>query len=415
MKDLKPAIEISNMSKHVYIAKDRNRNIIEKVKEIFVHNMGERFYILKDINIVVPKLSTIGIIGKNGSGKSSLLKLIANINSPSAGYIKTNGRIAAILDIGSGFHPELTGKENILFYGKIIGMTEKEIERKNQSIIDFSELGEFIERPVKHYSNGMYLRLAFSIAVHSDADIILFDEVLTVGDVAFNLKCFQKINEIKKDTTVVLVSHNMEDITRVCNLCVWLDQGEVKAFGNTNEVVSDYILSTLQKNKYLEEYFNSSDFYTNNTPNKLGIILNSFSISNIKGYQVKVLDYSESFKFVLHLTLTQEIENILMPTIQIIDKSNNTLLFSSTVFQGKPFITLNKKGEYHLSCSFPKKVLNRGIYRVNFFLFDDEQKICLEQQDVCLFKIEINDSDLDYYIKRTSISISPALNWQMEN
>ena len=182
------------------------------------------------------------MIGVNGSGKSTLLKLMTKIIYPTSGTIKTKGKLTSLLELGAGFHPDFTGRENIYFNASIFGLTAKEIDDRVQEIIDFSELGEFIEAPVRTYSSGMYMRLAFAVAINVDAEILLIDEILAVGDQYFQEKCFAKLEELKKsDKTIVIVSHNLGSIKKLCNRAIWLYNGEVRKDGNTKEVVDEYL------------------------------------------------------------------------------------------------------------------------------------------------------------------------------
>ncbi|MCZ2393079.1 MAG: ABC transporter ATP-binding protein [Chitinophagales bacterium] len=411
---LEPAIEISHLTKYVKISDTDKDNIWKNIFGFFYKREKSLFYILKDINLSVPKLSTLGIIGENGSGKSSLLKLISNISSPSNGYIKNTGRVAAILDIGSGFQSELTGRENIEFYGKIIGMEMSEIKEQTETIIQFSELSDYIDRQVKYYSNGMYLRLAFSIAVHSSAEIILFDEVLAVGDASFNVKCFQKINQIRKEKTIVLVSHNMDDITRACDQCVWLEKGQMRAFGDTHEVVQKYILNTLSKDDKLMSYFDNKETFLF-TPFKYKdqFILRDFYLYNKKGLRTKIVDYSDDFIIKFDIEVLSELTTFLIPTIQLIDKSNNNLIFSSSVYQGKPYQVIDNKGVYEVECVFPKKLINKGIYRIHLYLYDSERILYFTCENAGIFKVQELNEDINYFISKTSFSLTPSMDWSI--
>src|SRR3989344_1775323 len=201
----------------------------------------EEFWALKEVSFEVQKGDTFGIIGRNGSGKSTLLKLISRIMVPTKGSIVTHGRIAPLIELGAGFHGDLTGRENIFLNGAILGMKNEEIRRKFEDIVEFSGIREFIDTPVKHYSSGMYARLGFSIAIHSDPEILIVDEVLAVGDIAFQEKCYGKINELKKKgVTIIIVSHSNRTIERYCNKAIWLDQGRIRKKGSAEYVVQAY-------------------------------------------------------------------------------------------------------------------------------------------------------------------------------
>jgi ABC-2 type transport system ATP-binding protein len=200
------------------------------------------FWALKDVSFEVPVGSTFGLIGSNGSGKSTLLKCLAKIYYPEKGKISANGRTAALLEVGSGFHQELSGRENVFLNGSILGMSKKEITRKLDEIIDFSGVEEFIDQPVKNYSTGMYVRLGFSIAIHVDPDILVVDEVLAVGDAEFQEKCRQKFADFSAaGKTVILVSHSMGLVSEMCDQAAWLNHGDLLAVGPADSTIQAYL------------------------------------------------------------------------------------------------------------------------------------------------------------------------------
>lgn len=214
---------------------------------------GEKFMALKGVSFEVKKGEAIGIIGHNGAGKSTLLKLITRITAPTEGNIYLNGRIASMLEVGTGFHPELTGRENVYLNGAILGMTKKEIDAKMEQIIEFSEVRQFIDTPVKRYSSGMYVKLAFSVAAHLDSEIMIMDEVLAVGDVAFQNKCIQKMREVADSgRTILYVSHNMSTIRSLCDRCVVLSAGEVVYEGEVEDAISHYVTKDVDLNNVIE-------------------------------------------------------------------------------------------------------------------------------------------------------------------
>lgn len=203
---------------------------------------GEEFWALSDINLSVKRGEAVGIIGHNGAGKSTLLKLLCRVTAPTEGHIKINGRIASMLEVGTGFHPELTGRENIYMNGAILGMSRKEVDAKMDNIIEFSECGDFIDTPVKRYSSGMYVKLAFAVAAHLDADIMIMDEVLAVGDVKFQKKSLTKMGDAagEEGKTVLYVSHNMNTIRQLCTRCIVLSHGRVIYDGDVEEAIKIY-------------------------------------------------------------------------------------------------------------------------------------------------------------------------------
>src|SRR5690242_15926981 len=201
----------------------------------------ETFWALKDVSLEVKEGEVLGLIGRNGAGKTTLLKILSRITRPTEGWAEIRGRVGSLLEVGTGFHPELTGRENTFLSGAILGMSKREIERKFDEIVAFAELEKFIDTPVKHYSSGMYVRLAFAVAAHLEPEILLVDEVLAVGDINFQKKCLGKMGDVARaGRTVVLVSHQLNQIRRLCNRVVWIDAASVRQDGPTHEVVSAY-------------------------------------------------------------------------------------------------------------------------------------------------------------------------------
>ncbi len=203
---------------------------------------------MKDVSFEVKKGDVVGIIGRNGSGKSTLLKILSRITEPTEGSAEIHGRVASLLEVGTGFHPELTGRENIFLNGAILGMARTEIERRFDEIVAFAEVEKFIETPVKRFSSGMYLRLAFAVAAHLEPEILLVDEVLAVGDASFQKKCLGKMGEVaSQGRTVFLVSHNMAAIARLSDWCIWLDNGRLLGYGPAEETISRYLASGIKE------------------------------------------------------------------------------------------------------------------------------------------------------------------------
>ena len=240
-KDSKYSIEVKNMTKNFKVYYDKPNTLKERLV-FWKNNKAEVRTVLKDINVNIKKGETVALIGVNGSGKSTLLKLMTRIIYPSKGTLITRGKLTSLLELGAGFHDDFTGRENIYFNASIFGLTRSEIESKIDDIIEFSELGEFIDNPVRTYSSGMYMRLAFSIAINVEAEILLIDEILAVGDQHFQDKCFDKLEEIKKsDTTVVIVSHNLGQIRKLCDRAIWINKGKIQMDGDANKVIDEYL------------------------------------------------------------------------------------------------------------------------------------------------------------------------------
>lgn len=235
------AIEVHNVKKYFKVYFDKGYTLKEKI--LFANrNRFEERKVLDDISFEIKKGEAVGLIGHNGCGKSTTLKLLTKIIYPNQGTVEMNGRVSSLLELGAGFHPDISGRENIYINASIFGLSKKEIDRRIDNIIEFSELRDFIDNPVRTYSSGMYARLAFSVAINVDADILLIDEILAVGDVNFQAKCFNKLLEIKKQgTTIVLVSHSVDQIEMLCDRSIWIHDGKIKADGRAKEVDQEYL------------------------------------------------------------------------------------------------------------------------------------------------------------------------------
>ena len=235
------SIIVEDVTKKFKVYYDKPNTLKERLV-FWKNNKTDAHTVLEDINLKIKKGETVALIGTNGSGKSTLLKLMTKIIYPNVGKITTNGKLTSLLELGAGFHDDFTGRENIYFNASIFGLTSKEIDKKIDEIIEFSELGDFIDSPIRTYSSGMYMRLAFSVAINVDADILLIDEILAVGDQHFQDKCFAKLRELKEsDKTIVIVSHNHSSIRKLCNRAIWIQNGHVRLDGETNKVIDKYL------------------------------------------------------------------------------------------------------------------------------------------------------------------------------
>lgn len=290
--DPQNAIEVRNMSKQFKVDYDKANTLKDKMlfwkkSHIEVHQ------VLKNINMNVRKGETVALIGTNGSGKSTLLKLMTKIIFPNKGTIETNGKLTSLLELGAGFHPDFTGRENIYFNASIFGLTRKEIDARIQDIIDFSELGEFIDHPVRTYSSGMYMRLAFSVAINVDAEILLIDEILAVGDQHFQEKCYRKLKELKdSDKTIVIVTHSLDVVKELCDRAVWIYKGELRLDGDPIYVIDEYLKQVAidhkeEKKKAIIEgkhHFKGAVFV--DSPRDFATIKKSDEILTCRGWQI---------------------------------------------------------------------------------------------------------------------------------
>ena len=239
---MQPDVEIDRLSKRYMVATPDHAPAAPRS---WLRRFGRRdrrpFWALRDLSLAVPRGETLGIVGSNGAGKSTLLKLLSGITAPTSGEIRLYGRVAALIEVGSGFHPELTGRENVYLSGSILGMRRAEITTKLEKIVGFAEVGDFIDTPVKWYSSGMYVRLGFAVAAHLEPEILLVDEVLSVGDERFQGRCLRRVGELRQaGTTIIIISHDLASIERVCDRVVLLERGRIAADGHPAPVIAEY-------------------------------------------------------------------------------------------------------------------------------------------------------------------------------
>src|SRR5687767_8980832 len=237
-------INADNLSKRYVLGTRQPYSLRELLTGFFERgdDEGKVLWALRDVNFSVDEGETLGLIGHNGAGKSTLLKILSRITKPTSGSATIRGRVGSLLEVGTGFHSELSGRENVYLNGAILGMRRAEIDKKFDEIVAFSEIEAFLDTPVKHYSTGMYMRLAFSVAAHLDPEVLIVDEVLAVGDVGFQKKCLRKMRSVgESGRTVIFVSHDMQSITRLCRRVIWLKDGELRADGEATRVVSEYL------------------------------------------------------------------------------------------------------------------------------------------------------------------------------
>lgn len=381
----KPIIEVNNLSKSYIISHEGKERytalrdvMAQKAKKIFSFPKSlsvsgsatkEEFWALKDVSFKIEQGDRVGIIGRNGAGKSTLLKILSRITEPTAGEIKIKGRVASLLEVGTGFHPELTGRENIFLNGAILGMSRAEIRKHFDAIVDFAEVEKFLDTPVKRYSSGMYVRLAFAVAAHLEPEILIVDEVLAVGDMEFQKKCLGKMEDVSKNQgrTVLFVSHNLSAINTLCTNGMLLVKGMISCFGNINKVIEEYKAASGSKNEF--------NFSGAIAEEKRRYISNA-SIE-LFGKQPEMI-----LKVLLDLNITEELANCLL-VVDIIN-AEGVCVFQSISSIGEYFQTPGKK-------SIVAEMELFGIvidaYIVNIFLCTSLFQIIEEVKDKFSFEI----------------------------
>lgn len=365
------ALRVESLSKKYTVAVRQYRHdtlrdqFMDGLKSVFrrhgqSHAGGETFWALQDVSFEVRQGEVIGIIGRNGAGKSTLLKILARVTEPTAGRAEICGRVGSLLEVGTGFDRELSGRENIYLSGAILGMRKAEIDRKFDEIVAFAEVEKFVDTPVKRYSSGMYLRLAFAVAAHLEPEILLVDEVLAVGDAAFQKKCLGKMGEVgRSGRTILFVSHNMAAITRLCHRAVWLERGRLHAFGDVHEVIARYLAAGADGRG---EMSFSEDL--DQCPGSEYVRLTAVRVRNHEGAVTNVLDIRFPFS-------VEMVYRILRPTANLrlglrIVAHDGTVVFSTRDLDDGNEARVRNPGDYISRCTIPGNFLDYGQYFVSF-------------------------------------------------
>lgn len=366
---MKPAIEIRNLGKEYTLATAQPyislRDVITgAVKNVFHSSKKkkEKFWALQDINTNIMPGERVGIIGRNGAGKSTLLKIISRITPPTTGEAIIRGRVGSLLEVGTGFHPELTGRENIYLNGSILGLKKAEIKKQLDAIIDFSGVEKFIDTPLKHYSSGMQLRLAFSVAAHLEPEILLIDEVLAVGDIEFQKKCLGKMEEVSKQDgrTILFVSHNLDVIRKFCTSAILLQQGQLVSSGEIGNIVNEYVAGNLQTNAEVKwpdgvlSYDKNIKLWKASLQNTNGLTISRFDTTEKIGvsFEYEIINNPEYFIHGINL-YNQENQNIF----------NSHDVTSNSNFDKK------KPGKYKATAWIPGNLLPEGVFSLSVAIF----------------------------------------------
>ncbi len=347
-------------------------------------NASDYVWALKDINLDVNKGDILGIIGKNGAGKSTLLKLLSRITAPTTGVIKIKGRIASLLEVGTGFHPELTGKENVYLNGAILGMTKSEITDKFDEIVEFAGVSKYIGTPVKRYSSGMYVRLAFAVAAHLEPDILVVDEVLAVGDAEFQRKAIGKMQDVSRGEgrTVLFVSHNMGAVRDLCTKALILKEGGLDFIGSTEDAITNYLKSVDNK---------LSSVYVNSNPNSESDIL-EVSLHDSNMQNCSIFSTNEEITVIMKLKIS---DKHLLSTISVRVRDN----LGRNVCTNERHISefVNKAGIYTIKTNIPKKFLLPNTYSLIFALHIVNQEMISFLDSPVSFEVQQDDSSLYQY------------------
>lgn len=364
-------IEITDLSKKYILSHEEKERylalrdvMVRKTKKVFsffrtgVRTTREEFWALKDVNLEIQQGDRVGIIGRNGAGKSTLLKILSRITEPTTGQVKIRGSVASLLEVGTGFHPELTGRENIFLNGAILGMSRADIRRRFDEIVDFAEVEKFLDTPVKRYSSGMYVRLAFAVAAHLDPDILIVDEVLAVGDAKFQKKCLGKMDDVSKQEgrTVLFVSHNISAIKYLCNRGVLLSDGKVEEDGHISNVIERY-------NTYTSMDLNSG-------PEKIGPA-GKWHISRVdifqNGFKVNSIDTAEEVEWVIYFHVLNAAR--VSFELSLKDEDYNAILFIPLGL-AQNFNFECSPGSYYVRIRTTLPHLSLGTYHLDIFMVE---------------------------------------------
>lgn len=392
-------IEIQNLSKH-YSLGHASHGTLREVLSSFNKKNNEIFKALDNVSFNVEKGESVGIIGSNGAGKSTLLKVLSKITKPTSGRVLIEGRVTSLLEVGTGFHPELTGRENIFLNGSILGMNKQEIRSKFDAIVAFSGVEKFLDTPVKHYSSGMYVRLAFAVAAHLDSEILIVDEVLAVGDAEFQKKCLGMMkNSEQSGRTVLFVSHSFAAIRQLCTKGVWLDQGQVKYEGEINKCIDAYSKS-----------FQSNQTSESNDGEE--IVLGEVFAVNSKNQSLKSFSNSEEIQMIVNLKVNSE---------QIPD----TVQFRFVDSSGQVVFVSNHSDRVHLKLGqnwncltmiIPSYLLNEGVYSVYMGVGFHSIRWVVRELKVFDIDIHFSPMNLDFTAaNKRAGAFAPMLEWQLND
>jgi lipopolysaccharide transport system ATP-binding protein len=421
-----PVIEVQHLSKKFIISHETAerytslRDVIIRRAKGLVAAKGrknlpakEEFYALNDVSFDIHQGERIGIIGRNGAGKSTLLKVISRITEPSSGKITIRGRVASLLEVGTGFHPELTGRENVFLNGAILGMSRVEIRRKFDEIVAFAEIEKFLDTPVKRYSSGMYVRLAFAVAAYLEPEILVVDEVLAVGDVQFQKKCLGKMEDVSKNEgrTVLFVSHNMPTVMNLCDKCIHMEKGAVKAIGETAAIISDYIR---QEGEVKTRYDGARDLKTSRGAAPY-FTVTAFYLQSSSGKDCSVLEAGDNDRLEIIIEgIVDEIDDRFNLGYVLKNEFGEDIIMTYSTDQPESIWPKYKKGKNTIRTSIDTSILNEGKYFI--FLLGSLHcvKMLLTSNDnICLgFEVVGNRGNSPYWINRRSTILAPYISWE---
>ncbi|MDX2362342.1 MAG: polysaccharide ABC transporter ATP-binding protein [Crocinitomicaceae bacterium] len=378
----------------------------------------DNFWALKDVSFDLKKGEILGVIGRNGAGKSTLLKILSEITAPTSGEVVYSGTLTSIIDIGTGFHPDLSGKENVFLNASLLGYSKKDTSEIYDTIVEFSGLEEYMDMPVKHYSSGMYLRLAFSVAFHSKIDILLLDEVLAVGDVDFRRKCYHKIRSLKdQGVSIIFVSHFLEPIISFCDRCILIEGGNIDAIGEPIDIVEKYMnkVNSFPNSKVNERLDAKED--TNLATYTFDLVGLDLPLLSVESFEIghvddeKKAEFSMSDAIRITLAVNKKRGGSSLEIAYSLKNMNDIRLFVDSYGLRADYQHLHQdEGVYHIECTIPGKLLNRGVYTLGMII-SENGSLVHEIEDIA--RIKVITPENERYERRVSSVISPHLEWKM--
>ena len=427
MSDKDVILKVEGLSKSYFSEQQSKLSIKDLLSNPFRKNkiLSSQIIALEDVSFELKRGESLGIIGPNGAGKSTLLKILSGITSPTSGKVTINGRVLSVLDIGTGFHPDLTGKENVYLNGEILGMSRSEIDNRYHEIVEFSGIGEFVDRPVKQYSSGMYLRLAFSIVVTLDADILVFDEVMTVGDFEFKLAARRKIESLMSESKcMVLATHDLSELARTTKHTIILEAGQITAKGKTSELSKLYALEKFENSSREMQTTDSHNSSPNDKPHHIPdglwkarhddrILHRDVEILAVR---IKNSDYqNQSIYMESNISITisyvKFVEEPVSLAFQINDISEAPVFGSIDM---KETLVERSSGEFQCEIIIPGNLLNEGVFLLDIGILDrlDNHEIVVLKTNVLQFKVSFNEGEKGkFWYQSFPGNIRPILNW----
>jgi lipopolysaccharide transport system ATP-binding protein len=383
------------------LLRDHLSRILKSPLSVFRRPKDETFWALKDVSLEVREGEVVGIIGRNGAGKTTLLKILSRITKPTTGWAEIHGRVGSLLEVGTGFHPELTGRENTYLSGAILGMSKREITRKFDEIVAFAELEKFIDTPVKHYSSGMYVRLAFAVAAHLEPEILLVDEVLAVGDASFQKKCLGKMGQVSREgRTILFVSHNMAAVKALCSKAVLMRDGSVTVSGTVADVVDDYFLGAAPGAR-AKEWRDPAT-----SPGNENVRISYVRIIPPEGEPTITIDAG----VLIEIGFDNLRQDINLDCTVYLSSSDGVLIFESGHIISSD--GNSRRGSYHLTGRIPAHLLNAGRYSLSVQFGKDQRYVLFRMDDAVFFEVENTSTGRGANMGVAPGIIRPMLSWR---